>query len=55
MIHLRKSNEKKQLRSLISMFRRGHRFREYDPFMEITWNIKSRKKFFIGIDNLAAV
>ncbi len=29
---------------------RGHKFREYDTFTEITWNIKSRKKFFIGLD-----
>jgi len=32
---------------LISMFR-GHKFREYDTFTKITWNIKSQKKFFIG-------
>ena len=24
------------------------KFREYDTFTEILWNIKSRKKFFIG-------
>ena len=47
MIHLQKNNEKKKITSLISMFR-GHKFREYDTFTEITWNIKSRKKFFIG-------
>src|SRR5204863_219304 len=33
---------------LISMFR-GHKFCEYGTFTEITWNIKSRKKFFIGM------
>ena len=27
---------------------RGHKFREYDTFTEILWNIESRKKFFIG-------
>ena len=48
MIHLWKNNEKKITTSLISMFR-GHKFREYDTFTEITWNIKSRKKFFIGL------
>ena len=47
MIHLRKNNENIQAASLISIFR-GHKFREYDTFMEMTWNIKSRKKFFIG-------